>query len=163
MDLNASGEPERTALDDWIGELVERREAELRRRDERRLVEQRLREEHLREERELRDKHLSREQRLHEHHRRAERDLRDKHLLAEQDLHEELIRAEGAAQAMAQALLSALRAKELRLGKDEQARIADCLDLDLLRHWYTRAVTATTTAEVFAGPTVAQPDGTGGA
>lgn len=63
-------------------------------------------------------------------------------------------------QEKAEDVLMVLRTRGVPLDETEQARIADCHDLDLLKLWLTRALTADTAAQIFTQPTVIRPRGT---
>ena len=58
-------------------------------------------------------------------------------------------REEGKEEGKAEALLLVLDKQGLALSAEERARIADCHDGELLDRWFIRAISATTTAEVF--------------
>ncbi|WP_299541899.1 hypothetical protein [uncultured Streptomyces sp.] len=60
-------------------------------------------------------------------------------------------RAEGQAVERAQALLRVLEARQIPLTDETRATITTCHDLELLRHWFDRALTATTPEEILAG------------
>ncbi|CAL9559716.1 hypothetical protein [Streptomyces sp. enrichment culture] len=65
-------------------------------------------------------------------------------------------REEGRAAGRAEDILLLLRNRGLKVSEEERARIVGCGDLEALGVWFTRAITATATAELFvpgdAGP-----------
>lgn len=58
-------------------------------------------------------------------------------------------RDEGRAQGRATSIVQLLEARDVPVSDTERQRIMSCTDLDTLTHWFDRAVTATTTAELF--------------
>jgi hypothetical protein len=62
------------------------------------------------------------------------------------------LRAEGFAKGLTEkSLLALLSYRGVPVSEEDRERIAGCWDLDTLHVWFTRAVTAATTAEVFEG------------
>ncbi|MGC0375534.1 hypothetical protein [Streptomyces sp. SAI-229] len=65
------------------------------------------------------------------------------------------LRAEGEtkgwAKGRAEAVLLLLGHRGVEVGEEDRERIAGCRDLDTLHVWFIRAITATSTAELFAG------------
>ncbi|MFE0791446.1 hypothetical protein ACFW4O_06040 [Streptomyces mutabilis] len=59
------------------------------------------------------------------------------------------LRAEGRAEGRAGALLLLLDRRGVSLSEGERARIVGCSDVEVLDVWLTRAITASTAAEVF--------------
>ncbi|MEV6743247.1 hypothetical protein ACIOZL_12390 [Streptomyces sp. NPDC087769] len=62
----------------------------------------------------------------------------------------EKIRNEGRVEGLAEVLLIVLDARGIAVTDGIREQIDTCYDLPLLRHWLTRAATATTAEEVFA-------------
>ncbi|MFJ7771840.1 hypothetical protein ACIQ1J_26430 [Streptomyces sp. NPDC097107] len=62
-------------------------------------------------------------------------------------------RAEGCAEGRAEDILLLLDGRGIEVSEEERARIVGCADLDTLGVWFTRAITAVSTAEVL------RPDG----
>ncbi|WP_329197953.1 hypothetical protein [Streptomyces sp. NBC_01435] len=60
-------------------------------------------------------------------------------------------RAEGQAKGQAESLLLVLEARGITLADEAREKITSCHDLQLLRQWLNRAITAATIEEVFAG------------
>jgi hypothetical protein len=58
------------------------------------------------------------------------------------------LRAEG----QAEALLMLLGHRGVEISGEDRDRIVGCGDPDVLSLWFTRALTATSTAEIFASP-----------
>ncbi|MEU5522579.1 hypothetical protein ABZ759_18435 [Streptomyces sp. NPDC047860] len=62
------------------------------------------------------------------------------------------LRAEGYANGLAEkSLLALLSYRGIPASDEDRKRIASCWDLDTLHVWTTRAITATSAAEVFEG------------
>ena len=59
---------------------------------------------------------------------------------------------QGLTQGKAQMLLRAMTARGLTVTEDIRLRVAECADPAQLELWFDRAMTATTTDEVFVGP-----------
>jgi hypothetical protein len=59
------------------------------------------------------------------------------------------LRAEGRAEGRAGALLLLLDRRGVEVSEEERARIAGCGDMGVLDVWFTRAITASSAAEVF--------------
>ena len=62
----------------------------------------------------------------------------------------EQLRQEGREEALRGAIASVLMVRGLGCGEASKAKLAACKDVSLLTHWHTRAVTASSEAEVFA-------------
>ncbi|RPE41495.1 hypothetical protein EDD90_4581 [Streptomyces sp. Ag109_O5-1] len=62
-------------------------------------------------------------------------------------------RAEGKAQGVAESLLLVLAGRDIEVSEEARERISTCDDHDVLTTWLTRAMTAASTAEVFADVT----------
>ncbi|WP_308404421.1 hypothetical protein [Streptomyces sp. ATCC 21386] len=62
----------------------------------------------------------------------------------------EEIREEGRAKGKAEDILLLLDGREVHVSAADRDRITSCRDLDTLNLWFTRAITATSAAEVFA-------------
>ena len=61
-------------------------------------------------------------------------------------------KAEGKAEAKAQAVLTVLEARGLAVSEAQRAEVLGCTDLERLDGWVRQAVTAKTTADLFAAP-----------
>lgn len=59
-------------------------------------------------------------------------------------------REEGRAKSKAEDILLLLDGREVPVSAADRDRITSCHDLDTLNRWFTRAITATSAAEVFA-------------
>ncbi len=62
----------------------------------------------------------------------------------------EMLRSEGAAAAKAESVLTVLEARAITVPESARARITRCTDLDQLETWVRKAVTVTSTEELFA-------------
>jgi hypothetical protein len=60
------------------------------------------------------------------------------------------LRAEGRAEGRAEDILLLLDRRGIDVSDGDRERITSCSDLDVLSRWFDRAITATSTAEVFA-------------
>ena len=60
-------------------------------------------------------------------------------------------RAQGVTQGLRAAIGTALTARGIALSELARARVASCSDVTLLTAWLSRAVTASTESEIFAG------------
>ncbi|SDD97805.1 hypothetical protein SAMN05216505_114109 [Streptomyces prasinopilosus] len=58
-------------------------------------------------------------------------------------------RAEGAARRAAEDVLDILEVRGIDIPDAVRERVTGCGDLEILRHWHRRAVTAPTAAEIF--------------
>ncbi|MEU3898191.1 hypothetical protein [Streptomyces sp. NPDC045251] len=58
--------------------------------------------------------------------------------------------AEGLAEGRAEGILLVLDRHGVEMSEEERARIAGCTDMAVLDVWFTRAIAATSAAEVFA-------------
>ncbi|WP_055692798.1 hypothetical protein [Streptomyces prasinus] len=61
----------------------------------------------------------------------------------------EEIRDEGRAQRAAEDVLHILKVRGMDIPEAVRERVTDCDDLEILRHWHRRAVTAPTAVEIF--------------
>lgn len=59
-------------------------------------------------------------------------------------------RQEGKAQGCSKAILRLLERRGIEVSDEDRERIQSCTDLDILGHWFDRAITATSTDEVFS-------------
>ncbi|WP_225078001.1 MULTISPECIES: hypothetical protein [unclassified Streptomyces] len=60
------------------------------------------------------------------------------------------LRAEGRAEGRAEDVLLVLERRGVEISEEDRERIVGCADLDTLSIWFARAITATSTAELFA-------------
>jgi hypothetical protein len=60
------------------------------------------------------------------------------------------LRAQGRAEGRAEDILLLLDCRGIEVSEEDRERIAGCTDLDTLSTWFTRAITATSAAELFA-------------
>jgi hypothetical protein len=60
-------------------------------------------------------------------------------------------RAEGRAEARAETILELLALRGIDVSPQARERISACTDLDTLSNWFPRALTATTTDDLFTG------------